>query len=171
MRAFISLINGLSTIIGICAAFMIVIAVGITCQMIFIRYFLNGSTVWHTEAVVYLIIGSTLLGLPYVQRLRGHVNVELVPMLLPPMLRKGLILIAQGAAIAILLVMTYYSWDLVHLSYVKGWTSDTVWGPPLYIPYLAMPIGFGLFALQLLADLLETLLTPAEDIIIDAGAH
>lgn len=171
MQAFISLVNRLSTIIGIIAAFMIVVAVAITCQMIFIRYFLNGSTVWHTEAVVYLIIGSTLLGLPYVQRLKGHVNVELVPMLLPPSWRKGLILVAQGAAIAVLVVMTYYAWDLVHISYVRGWTSDTVWGPPLYIPYLSMPIGFGLFALQILADLFETLLTPAEEIIIDGGAH
>jgi len=41
----------------------------------------------------------------------------------------------------------------------------------LWIPYLAMPIGFGLFALQLLADLFETLQTPAEDIVIEGSGH
>jgi TRAP-type C4-dicarboxylate transport system permease small subunit len=139
--------------------------------MIFIRYFLNGSTYWHTEAVVYLILAATLLGLPYVQKLKGHVNVDLVPMLLPPTGRKALMITSFVSAISVLLVMTYFSAELVYLSYSKGWTSDTVWGPPLWIPYLTMPLGFGLFALQLVADLLETWATPAEDIVVEGGSH
>ena len=139
--------------------------------MIFIRYFLNGSTYWHTEAVVYLVLAATLLGLPYVQKLKGHVNVDLVPMLLPPVGRKLLMISSFAAAILVLLTMTFYSAELVYLSYSKGWTSDTVWGPPLWIPYMTMPLGFGLFGLQLLADLLELLMTPAEDIVVEAGGH
>tara|TARA_B110000305_G_scaffold37550_1_gene37890 strand:+ start:307 stop:780 length:474 start_codon:yes stop_codon:yes gene_type:complete len=156
---------------GLVAATMIVISVLITCQMIFIRYFLNGSTIWHTEAVVYMMVSATLLGLPYVQKLKGHVSVELVPIMLPPPARKGLMMVSYLAAIAILSVMTFYSAEIVHLSYIRGWTSDTVWGPPLWIPYLTMPVGFGLFALQLLADLFNVLLTPAEKIVIEVGAH
>ena len=171
MQAFIRAVNSTSQAIGVLAAGMIVVAVIITCQMIFIRYFLNGSTYWHTEAVVYLILAATLLGLPYVQKLKGHVNVDLVPMLLPPNGRKALIIISFVSAILVLFVMTYFSADLVYLSYSKGWTSDTVWGPPLWIPYSTMPLGFGLFALQLLADLLETWATPAGDIVVEGGSH
>ncbi|MEK9964620.1 MAG: TRAP transporter small permease [Betaproteobacteria bacterium] len=171
MRGYISLVNRLSQFIGVLAAIMVVIAVLITCQMIFIRYFLNGSTYWHTEAVVYLILAATLLGLPYVQKLKGHVNVDLVPLLLPPAGRKILMIISFLSAIAVLVVMTYFSAELVYLSYSKGWTSDTVWGPPLWIPYMTMPLGFGLFALQLGADLLETWVTPAEEIVIEGGGH
>jgi TRAP-type C4-dicarboxylate transport system permease small subunit len=171
MQAFIRTVNAISQAVGVVAAGMIVVAVAITCQMIFIRYFLNGSTIWQTEAVIYLMVGATLLGLPYVQKLKGHVNVDLVPMLLPPAARKLLLITSFFAAIAILAVMTYHGAELVHLSYSRGWVSETVWGPPLWIPYLAMPLGFGLFALQLLADLLETLSTPAEEIIIEGGGH
>ncbi|MEK9770296.1 MAG: TRAP transporter small permease [Betaproteobacteria bacterium] len=171
MRGYISLVNRLSQFIGVLAAIMLVIAVLITCQMIFIRYFLNGSTYWHTEAVVYLILAATLLGLPYVQKLKGHVNVDLVPLLLPPAGRKILMIISFLSAIAVLVVMTYFSAELVYLSYSKGWTSDTVWGPPLWIPYMTMPLGFGLFALQLGADLLETWVTPAEEIVVEGGGH
>ena len=171
MRGYISLVNRLSQFIGVLAAIMVVIAVLITCQMIFIRYFLNGSTYWHTEAVVYLILAATLLGLPYVQKLKGHVNVDLVPLLLPPAGRKILMIISFLSAIAVLVVMTYFSAELVYLSYSKGWTSDTVWGPPLWIPYMTMPLGFGLFALQLGADLLETWATPAEKIVIEGSGH
>jgi hypothetical protein len=88
MQAYIRTVNLVSQTVGVIAASMIVIAVAITCQMIFIRYFLNGSTIWQTEAVIYLMVGATLLGLPYVQKLKGHVNVDLVPMLLPPVARK-----------------------------------------------------------------------------------
>jgi|SRR6056300_861339 TRAP-type C4-dicarboxylate transport system permease small subunit len=171
MRGFITLVNRLSQVVGVLAAAMVVVAVVITCQMIFIRYFLNGSTYWHTEAVVYLVLAATLLGLPYVQKLKGHVNVDLVPMLLPPVGRKLLMISSFAAAILVLLTMTFYSAELVYLSYSKGWTSDTVWGPPLWIPYMTMPLGFGLFGLQLLADLLELLMTPAEDIVVEAGGH
>ncbi len=171
MRNYINLINLVSQTVGILAAFMVVVAVVITCQMIFIRYFLNGSTYWHTEAVVYLILAATLLGLPYVQKLKGHVNVELVPMLLPPSGRKLLMIVSFSAAILVLAIMTYYSADLVYVSFTKGWTSETVWGPPLWIPYLTMPIGFGLFVLQLIADLFEVLLTPAEKIILEGSTH
>ena len=171
MRNYINLINLVSQTVGILAAFMVVVAVVITCQMIFIRYFLNGSTYWHTEAVVYLILAATLLGLPYVQKLKGHVNVELVPMLLPPTGRKLLMIVSFSAAILVLAIMTYYSADLVYVSFTKGWTSETVWGPPLWIPYLTMPIGFGLFVLQLIADLFEVLLTPAEKIILEGSTH
>jgi len=171
MRGFITLVNRLSQVVGVLAAAMVVVAVVITCQMIFIRYFLNGSTYWHTEAVVYLVLAATLLGLPYVQKLKGHVNVDLVPMLLPPVGRKLLMISSFVTAILVLLTMTFYSAELVYLSYSKGWTSDTVWGPPLWIPYMTMPLGFGLFGLQLLADLLELLMTPAEDIVVEAGGH
>lgn len=171
MRGFITLVNRLSQVVGVLAAAMVVVAVVITCQMIFIRYFLNGSTYWHTEAVVYLVLAATLLGLPYVQKLKGHVNVDLVPMLLPPVGRKLFMISSFATAILVLLTMTFYSAELVYLSYSKGWTSDTVWGPPLWIPYMTMPLGFGLFGLQLLADLLELLMTPAEDIVVEAGGH
>ena len=63
---------------------MIVAAVAITCQMIIVRFVLNQSTIWQTEAVIYLVIAATLVGLPYVQRLRGHVNVDLIPISLAP---------------------------------------------------------------------------------------
>ncbi|MDJ0823842.1 MAG: TRAP transporter small permease subunit, partial [Paracoccaceae bacterium] len=76
---FLRIVAAISTVAGWCSAGMIVAAVAITCQMIFVRFVLNGSTVWQTEAVIYLVIAATLVGLPYVQRLRGHVNVDLIP--------------------------------------------------------------------------------------------
>ena len=150
---FLRAVAAISTLAGWASAAMLVAAVAITCQMIFVRFVLNGSTVWQTEAVVYLVIAATLVGLPYVQRLRGHVNVDLLPMMLPPRARRGLAVLTLGLSIAVIGVMLWYGFHFWHLAWERGWRSDTVWGVSLWIPYLSIPVGFGLLALQLAADL------------------
>lgn len=155
---FLRLVAAISTLAGWCSAAMIVAAVAITCQMIWVRFVLNGSTVWQTEAVIYLVIAATLVGLPYVQRLRGHVNVDLVPLSLPPRARLVLAVITLSLSILIVGIMLYYGYDYWHFAWERGWRSDTVWGVRLWIPYLAIPVGFGLLLLQLVADLVAVLI-------------
>lgn len=155
---FLRAVAALSTLAGWCSAGMIVSAVAITCQMIIVRFVLNGSTVWQTEAVVYLAVGATLIGLPYVQRLRGHVNVDLIPISLAPRPRFFMAIVTSVLSIAIVSVMLWYGYEYWHFAWERGWRSDTVWGVRLWIPYLALPIGFGLLLLQLIADLVAVLL-------------
>ena len=145
-------VGAISTVAGWCSAAMIVVAVLVTCQMIFVRFVLNASTVWQTELVVYLMIAATLIGLPYVQRLRGHVNVDLIPLSLSPKPRFYLSLVTSALSMAVVGVMLYYGYDYWHLAWSKNWTSDTVWGVRLWIPYLTVPLGFFLLLLQLVAD-------------------
>ncbi|MEO0380630.1 MAG: TRAP transporter small permease [Pseudomonadota bacterium] len=155
---FLRLVAALSTLAGWCSAAMIVAAVAITCQMIFIRFVLNGSTIWQTEAVIYLAIGATLIGLPYVQRLRGHVNVDLIPLALGPRARFSLAMFTLTVSIVMVAIMLWYSYEFWHLTWERNWKSDTVWGVRLWIPYLALPLGFALFLLQLVADMVAILL-------------
>lgn len=155
---FLRAVAMMSTLAGWCSSAMLVAAVAITCQMIFVRFVLNGSTVWQTEAVIYLVVASTLVGLPYVQRLRGHVNVDLVPLALAPAARKLLATLTLSVSVMIVAVMLYYAWDFWHFAFERGWKSDTVWGVRLWIPYLSLPVGLGLFLLQLVADLYAMLI-------------
>ncbi len=156
---FLRAVAAISTLAGWCSAAMIVCAVAITCQMIFVRFVLNASTVWQTEAVVYLVIAATLIGLPYVQRLRGHVNVDLIPLSLSKGPRMVLAVVTLSVSILIVAVMLFYGYEYWHFAWERGWRSDTVWGVRLWIPYLALPIGFGLLLLQLVADLVSVLQT------------
>lgn len=155
---FLRGVAAVSTFAGWCSAAMIVAAVAITCQMIFVRFVLNASTVWQTEAVIYLMIAATLIGLPYVQRLRGHVNVDLVAIALPPGPRKGLAVVTLGLSCAVVALMFWYGYEFWHFAWDRGWRSETVWGVPLWKPYLALPIGLGLLLLQLVADLVAVVI-------------
>jgi len=128
---FLRIVGILSTFAGWCSAAMILVAVGLTCQMIFVRFVLNQSTVWQTEAVIYLAIGATLVGLPYVQKLRGHVNVDLVPLALPPKARYTLCVITLSVSIVMVAILLFYSFEHWHLTFERNWKSDTIWGDSL----------------------------------------
>ena len=155
---FLKAVGAISTLAGWTSATMIVLAVAITCQMIFVRFVLNHSTIWQTQMVVYLVIAATLIGLSYVQRLRGHVNVDLIPLMLPRPVRFYLCILTLTISIAIIAVMFWYGAEFWHFAYERGWKSDTVWGVRLWIPYLSLPVGLGLLMLQLTADLVAVVL-------------
>ena len=154
---FIQVVGNLSRLSGWISAGMIVAAVAITCQMIFVRSVLNHSTIWQTEVVIYLIVAATLLGLPYVQQLRGHVNVDLIPLYLPMPYRKILHIFTLSMSLLVISVMVFYGFEYWHIAFERNWKSDTVWGARLWIPYAALPIGFGLLFLQLFADLVAVI--------------
>ncbi|MEZ8006490.1 MAG: TRAP transporter small permease [Amylibacter sp.] len=155
---FLRIVAAISTLSGWISAGMILLSVFITCQMIFVRFVLNGSTVWQTEMVVYLMVTATLIGLPYVQSMRGHVNVDLIPIMCSPRLRYCLSIFTLSLSSTIVAVMVYYGYDYWHLAWSKGWTSDTIWAVRLWIPYFALPVGFSLLLLQFIADLVAVIL-------------
>ena len=143
----------LSRLSGVAAALLILASVCVTCQMIFIRFVLNGSTIWQTEGVTYMMIAATMLGLPYVQYLRGHVNVDLLPLMLPPAARRTLAFVVIGLTLLVCAAMLFHGFRFWHEAWDWGETSNTPWNPKLWVPYLALPVGFALYALQLGADL------------------
>jgi len=67
-------------------------------------------------------------------------------------------LCSLGLSLLIIAVMVFYGYDYWHIAFERNWKSDTVWGVRLWIPYMALPIGFGLLFLQLFADLVAVLL-------------
>jgi TRAP-type C4-dicarboxylate transport system permease small subunit len=151
---YIHIMSRISLVCGWFAAAAIAVSVLIVCQLVFMRYVLRESTVWQTETVIYLMIASVAVGMPYVQSRRGHVNVDLLPLYLPRRARAVLYYICLLLGLGVCALVVFYSAELVREAYVGGWRSASIWRPQLWIPYLALPIGFGLMFLQLLADLL-----------------
>ena len=153
---FLRAVGWLSSVCGVIAAFLIVAAIGLTCQMLYVRFWLGESTIWQTETVTFMMVGATLIGLPYVQRLRGHVNVDLIPLVLPLGLRKVLAVIVLLASLAVIGMMVWYGFEMFHTAYERNWRTDSVWGPKLWPIYLTVPLGLALLMLQLIADLVAT---------------
>ncbi|MDX2478584.1 MAG: TRAP transporter small permease [Gammaproteobacteria bacterium] len=154
MNRFIRITESLSIFLGIIAAILLVIAVVVVCQMVFVRFVLNLSTSWQTEFVSYALIASTFIGSPYVLLNRGHVFVELIPMMLGDKGRFYLALFAYSASALFCITMAYLSIEFWYESWTENWSSDTIWEPKLWKAYISMPIGFTVISMQYIADLL-----------------
>jgi TRAP-type C4-dicarboxylate transport system permease small subunit len=127
----------------------IVGAAGVLTLSVIERYFLKIPTDWQDETAVFLLVGVTFLTGAAVQARRGHVCIEAVSSLLPAgvdRIRERL-----GDLISCLFCgfFAWKSWTLLHEAVVDGQTTDSTWGPPLWIPYSAMAAGMTLLTLQL----------------------
>ncbi len=154
MDLFIDNVKRLSRLCGVVAALLLAAAVLVVCQMVMLRYFLNASTIWQTEFVIYALVAATFIGSPHVLLERGHVNVDLLPLYLGHRARVALALVASAAALVFALIVAWTGWELWHDAWSGGWRTDTVWELPLWIAYLPLPLGIGLLALQYVADIL-----------------
>lgn len=140
---------------GVAATLLLAAAVVVVCQMIFIRYVLNASTIWQTEFVIYAIVASTFIGSPYVLLHKGHVRVDLLPNALGGRWRLVLDTVAGLLSIVFCLLLAWAGWHFFYEALSRGWKTETVWAIPLWIPLLPLPLGIAQLCLQFVAELLK----------------
>jgi TRAP-type C4-dicarboxylate transport system permease small subunit len=157
MDNFIRGVRLISLACGIFASVLIAAAVVVVCQMVFIRYVLNQTTVWQTDFVTYSLVAATFIGAPYVLMTKGHVNVDVVPIYAGERARWWLAFIAITISLAFVLIMTVLTAQFWYESWTENWVSDTMWRSRMWIPYAAMPVGLGILSLQYVADFLNLL--------------
>jgi TRAP-type C4-dicarboxylate transport system permease small subunit len=153
----IGAVDRLSQLGGVVAVGLLLAAVLVICQMVFVRYVLAASAIWQHEFVTNSLIGATFLGAPYVLLTRGHVNVDLVPLYLGPRSRRLLALLALLISLTFCTLLAGYGFAFWYEAFANDWRSESVWRPRLWIPYGAVPLGMGLLALQCVAEILALL--------------
>lgn len=127
----------------------------VVCEMVFIRYVLNASTVWQTEFVLYSVVAATLLGSPYVLLVRGHVSVDLIGSLLGTRGRRVQQLLAAGVGLAFCAVLAWSGARYFHEAWTEGWVTESVWAPPLWAVLLPLPLGIGVLVLQYVVEIAD----------------
>jgi len=153
MDLFVKTVTALSRICGVAAAAMIAVSVAVVCHMILMRSILGQTVIWQTEFITYSLVAATFIGAPYVLLTRGHVNVDLIPLYLGRRARFWLALAGSLLALGfcILVLVNGVEWWLEAAE--GGFVNDSLWAPKLWVPYLALPVGFGVLALQYVADI------------------
>ncbi len=169
MKSFCKFVSVVSNACGVIAAVLVGLAIIVVCQMVVMRYFLNASTIWQTEFVIFSLVGSTFIGCPYVLLVKGHVNVDLLPHYMGPRGRFVLALTASLLGLLFCAVLTWKGFEFFYEALVNDWTTDTIWALPLWIPYLSIPLGIGLMSLQYVADIMA--LVTGNDMPFRSGAE
>lgn len=148
-------IEMISIAAGALAGLLLVAAMLVICQMIFVRAVLGWSTIWQTEFVVYAATAAIFIGAPRVLSQRGHVGVDFVQMMLRGTMRRVVERLAQVLGLGFCVAMTYASWRYFYEAYDNGWRTETVWAIPLWIPIAPLVLGFGLLCLQYIAEMIK----------------
>jgi TRAP-type C4-dicarboxylate transport system permease small subunit len=149
------IVRWLSNACGFIAVVCLAAACVVVCQMVFVRYVLESSTIWQTEFVLYGVVAATLIGSPYVLATHGHVKVDLLSQLLPPAAGRALRAVAALLGIAFCVVLAWSGWRYFYEAWTEGWVTESVWAPPLWIVLAPLPLGIGVLTLQYVVELIE----------------
>lgn len=138
----------------------VLLASAILSYSVAARYFFKIPTEWQDETAVFLLVGATFFSAAYVQSFRGHVGVEAVAGLLSPRANYWRMMFVELVSLVFCAFFSWKSWTLFVEALQEGFTSNSTWGPPLWIPYMLMAAGMTLLALQLLLEILGRLFNP-----------
>ena len=153
MSGFARLVSAASRFLGFAAVLLVLSAVLVICELLWVRWVMGQSAVWQNEYVTFALIGATFLGAPYVLLTRGHVNVDLVPMVAQGRARYWLSLVASALGLLFCLLFFVTSLPWWWEAWAGGFTTSSVWRAPLWVPYLAVPVGTGMLVLQYLVEI------------------
>ncbi len=171
LDVYTAIVSFLSRVAGVVAACLIGAGVLVVCDMVIERFVLNRTTIWQIDVVTYSVVAATFVGSAYVLMLRGHVNVDVLPLHLGPRSRYWLALSTMLVALAFCIVLFVLCTQFWYQAYSESWRSNTVWRARLWIPYLSMPVGLGLLVLQYVAELLCLATGRAPPFGIRQGVH
>jgi TRAP-type C4-dicarboxylate transport system permease small subunit len=143
-----------NNIIVVIAAVALIAACAILSYSVLGRALFHSANYWQDEAAVFLLVGATFLTSAYVQSRRGHVSIEAFVELMSPFINRIRLWLVDLASLAFCAFFTWKSWTLAHEAYVDGQVSNSMWSPPLAIPYSLMALGMSLLCLQLLLQLI-----------------
>lgn len=137
----------------------------ITFANVVARYVFNANILWALETTVFLFAWLVLIGASYVVKVSGHLGVDALVRLFPPVVRRGLTLVAALACILYAVLLLVGAWR-----YWSPFIGEQVWYEvkdirmfewlrfieplmnegeayeklPRFIPYFALPLGMAL---------------------------
>jgi TRAP-type C4-dicarboxylate transport system permease small subunit len=154
-RGFRRTVQALNYATGLIAGLLIVASCIVITNEVFWRYYLHRPHTWNLEVNIFLLIGATFLAANYTQMKRAHVGTEVLQTLMPPRWNRRRILagdILSGLLCGFAAVMVLrYDWQ----AWREGWTTNSTWAPPEWVPYTLIGVGLVLISLEYLVQIVE----------------
>jgi TRAP-type C4-dicarboxylate transport system permease small subunit len=142
-----------NNVIVVLAALALIAACAVLSHSVLGRALYHSPNYWQDEAAVFLLVGATFMTAAYVQEQRGHIGIEAFVGLLSPTVNRVRLWLVDLASFAFCTFFAWKSWTLAHEAWVDGHVSNSMWSPPLAIPYGLMAFGMTLLCLQILLQI------------------
>jgi TRAP-type C4-dicarboxylate transport system permease small subunit len=116
---------------------------------------------WQDEAAVFLLVGTAFMTSAWVQQQRGHIGIEAFVSLLSPVANRIRLWLVDVASFAFCSFFAWKSWTLAYEAWDEGQVSNSMWSPPLDIPYGLMALGMTLLCVQILLQIIAPIVGAA----------
>jgi TRAP-type C4-dicarboxylate transport system permease small subunit len=142
-----------NSIIVVFAAIALIAACVILSYSVLGRALFQSPNYWQDEAAVFLLVGATFMTSAYVQQQRGHIGIEAFVGLMSPLANRVRLWLVDVASFLFCAFFAWKSWTLTHEAWVDGQVSNSMWSPPLAIPYCLMASGMTILCVQILLQI------------------
>lgn len=139
-----------NNVIVVLAALALIAACGVLSYSVIGRALFEAANYWQDEAAVFLLVGATFMTAAYVQGKRGHIGIEAFVGLLSPRANRIRLWLVDVASLLFCAFFAWKSWTLAYEAFSDGQVSNSMWSPPLSIPYGLMACGMTLLCVQIL---------------------
>ncbi len=131
-----------------CALSLLTTAVVLFVNVV-LRYLFSASTSWAEELIRYLMLWITFIGGSICVRRGAHIRMDFLLTMLPRGVATALTRLVYLIAAGFCAALFWYGARLVGFTIELHQTSPAM-GVPMWIPYLAMPLGSALMTLRFL---------------------
>jgi C4-dicarboxylate transporter DctQ subunit len=137
-------------------AFLLATMIIVTFAQVIARYVFNYSFVWALELVSFLFAWLIFIGMSYGVREGSHIGMDAVVKLLGEKIARYVTILATILCIAYSIIIFVGSWRYINMVYgVGNYAQDLP--IPVWIPRLALPVGFALLAVRFCQVLYRTI--------------
>ena len=141
-------------VIIVLAAIALIAACAVLSYSVLGRALFQSPNYWQDEAAVFLLVGATFMTSAYVQHQRGHIGIEAFVGLMSPFANRVRLWLVDVASLAFCAFFAWKSWTLTYEAWDDGQVSNSMWSPPLDIPYGLMALGMTLLCVQILLQII-----------------
>ncbi|QZY53803.1 TRAP transporter small permease [Crassaminicella profunda] len=121
-----------------------------------LRYVFESSTSWAEELVKYLMIWITFIGASICVRRGAHVSIDFFYEYLSIKNKKIVAIIIHGIGFIFSCMMIFYGIKVINFIFNMGQVSPAL-QIPMWIPYLAIPLGFVLMAIGFIREIIKNI--------------
>src|SRR5580692_5451301 len=153
VAAFERTLSLINKILVFLAALALIGACAVLSYSVLGRALFHAANYWQDEAAVFLLVGTAFMTAAYVQSQRGHIGIEAFVGLLSPRANRIRLWLVDVASLLFCAFFAWKSWTLAYEAFSDGQVSNSMWSPPLSIPYGLMASGMTLLCLQILLQI------------------
>jgi len=161
-----SVLVRLDRALSFCEAGFVAVAMAAASILLFVnvvlRYVFLSALSWAEEVTMYLIVWLVFVGGSVTLRMFGHISIDLLPLALPPGGQRRLKLFVSAAMLIFFAAFFYYS-GLHTLRVMATGQLTPVLEAPMWLTYLAMPVGSLLMGIRTAQILYRTASAASDD--------